>query len=442
MSNMRIFRASNNKIKGEIPSSICNISSLELLDLSQNELEGLIHQCLGNFSATLSVLDLRMNHFHGGIPAIYAKDNMLRTLAFNGNQLQGPIPRSISLCINLQVIDLGNNMIKGTFPSWLDALPELQVLVLRSNRLHGFVDMNSEAQSPFLKLHIFDISRNQFTGPFPSWYFNNFYAMKTVNRSSTGHELYMGKEYNLYQYSDGSYTYHYRDSVTITTKGLDAHLQGISFPRTTIDLSSNKFEGSIPDVVGNLVALTMLNMSNNRLTGPIPESLGNLVHLESLDLSSNHLTGEIPQELTSITFLEVLNLSCNGLEGRIPQGKQFDTFLNTSYMENKGLCGPPLSRKCQGHEMETPPPPPPPPPHDDSEDDSYFAFSGFTWQAVLTGYIFGMIIGLAAGCLSFSTGRPKWFATMIDEEVYKIMKKYRRGGRVPVRRIPSSLRLP
>ncbi|XP_047331852.1 receptor-like protein 9DC3 [Impatiens glandulifera] len=418
MSRMRTFRASNNKIKGEIPSSICNMKVLNLLDLSQNELEGPIHPCFGNFSTKLRVQDLRNNNLHGGIPEPYAEDNMLSVLALNGNGLQGPIPESLSLCKHLQVLDIGNNMINGTFPIWVDALPELEVLVLRSNKFHGFLDF-SKTPSPFPRLRIFDISHNEFTGPLPSFYFNNFNAMKTVNQNRT----------NLTTFTNG-----YEVSVTMTMKGFDARIEGfILRSRTIIDLSSNKFEGAIPDVVGKLFGLTMLNISNNRLNGHIPVKLGNLVQLEHLDLSSNHLTGEIPQELTSLTFLEVLNLSCNGLEGHIPQGKQFNTFSNTSYMENVALCGPPLSRKCQGREI------PIPSPNDDSEnDDSDYAFmNGFTWQAVLMGYASGMIIGLGGGCLSFYTGRPKWFATMIDEEGYKIIKKYNRR----VRRLSSNLRL-
>ncbi|CAJ1953072.1 unnamed protein product [Sphenostylis stenocarpa] len=56
-----------------------------------------------------------------------------------------------------------------------------------------------------------------------------------------------------------------------------------------IDLSKNRFEGEIPNVIGELFAMRGLNLSHNRFSGHIPQSLGYLTNLESLDLSSNML---------------------------------------------------------------------------------------------------------------------------------------------------------
>ncbi|XWS09702.1 hypothetical protein CRYUN_Cryun39dG0011900 [Craigia yunnanensis] len=45
-----VFIISNNSLSGQISSLICNLSSLELLDLSHNNLNGTIPQCFGNLS--------------------------------------------------------------------------------------------------------------------------------------------------------------------------------------------------------------------------------------------------------------------------------------------------------------------------------------------------------------------------------------------------------
>ncbi|MBA0879036.1 hypothetical protein Goshw_011381 [Gossypium schwendimanii] len=42
----------------------------------------------------------------------------------------------------------------------------------------------------------------------------------------------------------------------------------------------------------------------------------------------------------------MLNLSQDNFTGPIPHGKQFNTFSNDSYIGNLGLCGLPLSNRC------------------------------------------------------------------------------------------------
>ena len=81
-SSMYYFFISNNSFSGEIPSTICNVTSLEILDISYNSLSGKIPPCLGNFSY-LFVMDLRMNNFHGTMPKTFPKGNLFITLVFN-----------------------------------------------------------------------------------------------------------------------------------------------------------------------------------------------------------------------------------------------------------------------------------------------------------------------------------------------------------------------
>ncbi|CAL5443110.1 unnamed protein product [Camellia sinensis] len=399
------FFFSQNKLTGEIPSSICNVSSLSILDLSHNHLSGAIPQCLRNLSNFLLVLDLQFNAFQGNIPMIFGKGNQLEILNLNGNQFEGPVPRSLTNCRQLQVLDLGNNKITDTFPYWLGILPELRVLVLRSNKFHGPID-TSKPKLYFPKLRIVDLSHNKFTGHLPGRYFKFFKAMRNKTMPN---EKYLGV---------GAYY-----SVTVTMKGLDIYFTRILTVFTTIDLSSNKFSGDIPNVIGRLNSLIVLNLSHNSLTGLIPSSLGDLTELESLDLSSNQLIGNIPNHLLSLTFLEVFNLSCNRLDGPIPRGKQFDTFGNDSYVGNLGLCGFPLSKECEDNQSQVQPGV-----LLQQEDDSNFV-SGFTWEAVVMGYAYGMALGLVLGFLMFLAGKPKLFVRIVEGKKHKKVKMLRQGGR-------------
>ncbi|PKI36494.1 hypothetical protein CRG98_043112 [Punica granatum] len=89
---------------------------------------------------------------------------------------EGKLPRFLANYSNLEVLDFSNNELEDLFPSWLEALPSLYVLGLRSNKFHGLVKSSRPAQ-PFPRLHIFDISNNNFSGAFPIQYIASFKGM-------------------------------------------------------------------------------------------------------------------------------------------------------------------------------------------------------------------------------------------------------------------------
>lgn len=185
---------------------------------------------------------------------------------------------------------------------------------------------------------------------------------------------------------------------------------------TSVDLSSNKFVGELPEAIGELKLLRLLNISHNSLTGHIPSLLGNMCLLESLDLSSNQLTGTIPWQLTSLTFLSALNLSENNLSGKIPLGRQFDTFSDDSFLGNMALCGVPLTKKCRTVESPT----------QEVDDDE----NQFTWQIILMGYACGLVCGLSVGYIVFKTGKPWRFVRFIEGAQQKLIRRATKNTRV------------
>ncbi|KAM3704854.1 hypothetical protein ACJW31_03G037300 [Castanea mollissima] len=324
----------------KIPRMICNVNYLQVLDISNNRLNGHIPHCLGHFSSFLSVLNMRNNCFQGSMPKTFIKGCMLMTLDFSHNQIQGKIPRSLVQCRMLEVLNLGNNNMNDAFPFWLQSLPELRILILHANRFHGPI-WNPHTKLGFSKLHVIDLSHNNFSGRLPLDYFRTWNAMQMVPAKDKAPPEYMGSQFS-----------YYKDSITVVNKGIEIFLVKILTIFTAIDLSNNRFYGEIPISVGNLKGLIVLNLSSNSFRGHFPSSLGNLTALESLDLSQNELLGEIPQQLIGLTFLEYLNLSHNQLVGPIPQGGHFSTFEISSFEGNFGLCGSPLLNKC-GNNNET-----------------------------------------------------------------------------------------
>ncbi|KAI5340109.1 hypothetical protein L3X38_019383 [Prunus dulcis] len=337
------YMVGSNYYSGEISPSFCNLNHLHILDLSNNSLSGMLPQCLGNSSA-LEILMLMNNSFHGSIPQICPVANSLKMVDLSYNQLQGKVPRSMANCTRLEFLNLGNNHMRDIFPSWLGALPALQFLSLRSNGFHGMIGKYA-TNHDFPKLCIIDLSDNGFSGVLPSNYLENWNSMKSVDESQQTYFLVISTaDNNSAKYS---YGFAYPYSITTFAKGVELKFIWTPYLLRFIDFSSNRFEGEIPaGVIGNLRGLLFLNLSNNALTGLIPSSLWNLTALESLDLSRNQLSGRIPGNLAQLTFLEYFNVSYNHLWGPIPLGQQFGTFLEDSYQGNSGLCGKPLSKKC------------------------------------------------------------------------------------------------
>ncbi|XP_040967162.1 receptor like protein 27-like [Gossypium hirsutum] len=301
------FSLSRNNFHGSIPKSICQGSSLLVLDLSNNSLSGSVPECLIQMSVSLGVLNLKRNNLSSNIPDTFPENCVLQTPDLNRNR-QGEKSTS-----------------------------RLRVLVLRSNKFKR--DVNCRENITWLMLQIIDLASNSFGGKLPHGLLMTWNAMMTEKDEPYSEILH----FQFLKLSELSFL----DSMTVTMKGLELELVKILTIFTSIDFSSNKFEGPIPEAIGDFRVLYLLNFSNNALTCTIPSFLGNLLKLEALDLSSNHLIGQIPLQLANLNFLSFLNLSNNELIGKIPLGTQIQSFPEASFENNARLCGLPLKALCE-----------------------------------------------------------------------------------------------
>ncbi|KAK2972087.1 hypothetical protein RJ640_010250 [Escallonia rubra] len=418
------FSVSNNNIIGAIPASICNASYLQVLDMSNNRFSGTIPSCLIELSQSLGVLNLGKNNLQGNISQTFPGSCSLKTLDLNGNHLEGKIPESLAQCTMLEVLNLGNNTLNDTFPCFLRNSSSLRVLALRFNKLHGGIRCGGFANS-WPNLQIIDLASNYFTGDLPPNYFLNWRGMMV------GEDEVPSKLNNLrFEFMRLSNLY-YQDTVTVSNKGVEMELVKILTIFTSIDFSSNFFEGGIPDTIGELKSLYVLDLSQNALTGSIPRSIGNLKQLGSLDLSLNKISGTIPTELASLTFLSFLNLSYNQMAGKIPISVQFLTFTESSFEGNKGLCGPQLNIGCDSDKTAGSSTP-------TIEQQHSHPNAEVNWDYIsaVLGYVVGL--GVIIVPLIYCERYRDWYYKYADQVVFRILRQQEQARRRHGRRVHGS----
>lgn len=391
---------SNNTLNGSIPDSLCNASYLLVLDLSNNNISGTIPSCL--MAMNLGVLNLRKNNLMGPVPDMFSSACSLRTLNLHNNKLDGKIPNSLSNCTSLEVLDLGNNNIMDVFPCLLKNISTLRVLVLRKNNLYGRIGC-PKTNGTWNMLQIVDLAINNFNGKLPGNCFTRWEAMMSDENQAESKVKHI--HYQFLQYNSPKY---YRDSVTVTIKGQRMDLIKILTLFTSIDFSFNNFEGEIPKELFDFKALYTLNLSNNAFSGKISQSIRNLKDLECLDLSNNSLEGNIPTELATLSFLSVLNLSFNHLFGKIPTGTQIQSFPETSFIGNKGLCGPPLITNCSAN----------------TSSKTTESAKDFDWQYIITGVGFGVGAGVFLPTLMIWERGRKWSNDTIDNFLLRVFSLF------------------
>lgn len=320
------------------------------LDLSRNQLTGILPKELGNLTA-LQELRLSKNLLRKQLPASMGKLTQLTVLELQQNAFGGALPEEAYYWQHLQKLNLAYNQFDGTVSDLLPYWPQLNYLNLRYNQ---FAEVLPAASVLPRNLEYLDLSHNVFTGYWLiGW--SELSVLTYLNLSAN--EL------------DGGLPSDWSDAQALQELYLaDNHFAGnipigrVNAPLTVLDLSNNLFDGPLSPALLSIESLTQLNIYNNRFTGTLPNvralnnlvswragsnrfsgslplGLGRLPNLTALDLSHNQLSGQLPDSLAQATALIDLNLAGNRLSGPIPTAWAMLPELARLDLSNNQLTG-------------------------------------------------------------------------------------------------------
>ncbi len=285
------LRLGGNRLCGELPAELGNLTALEVFDLSDNyRLGGVIPEEFYQMK-NLRVWKMRFSNVHGSISDKIGQLTQMDSLELWGAPwdmtqngfvpkaentcLSGEIPAEIGQLTKASYIVLGRNNFTGEIPAEIGQLENLQYLDIARCKLSGELPASL---GQLKKLSTFFVSGNQLTGEIPAE---------------------MGEMTSLKEF--------YADE--------------------------NAFTGTIPSTFAQLPRMLRLSLASNKLSGEIPAVASQMENLGLLYLDNNNLTGEIPAELggKQQPLLVAVSLTNNNLTGNLPAKTPHDYYVNGVY---------------------------------------------------------------------------------------------------------------
>ena len=339
---------SSNELSGPIPAELANLAALEELQLFENELSGPIPPELGSL-ANLERLTLFDNRLNGPIPSELGNLSELVQLHLGSNALSGPIPPELGSLTRLDQLDLSFNRLTGAIPSELGSLVRLRDLKLEANQLTGPIPPKLASLTRLRWLYL---RWNQLTGPIPPGFVRmgslfRFYLGGNASLCRPGTSVFATWLQGIEQQDAGAGR---QDAGTLTlcNKIDNTTLQSLYQSTggagwTTSDGwlaggALDQWYGVVTDSLGRVITL---DLAHNGLSGRLPPTLGLLDQMTQLRIGSNDLSGRLPSSLASLPMRE-LHYWDTGLCA--PTEERFQEWLKSiPSHEGTGRACPPMS---------------------------------------------------------------------------------------------------
>ncbi|CAH9122410.1 unnamed protein product [Cuscuta epithymum] len=180
----------SNHFNASVPTSLCRLQSLQLLDLSLNHISGTLPKCLSNLtkmvvheqnpSASISYSIAGKSH---GIDEAFSPDDeiidvvwkgkvtefrstlkLVKSIDLSSNMLNGEVPTEITLLVGLVSLNLSRNNLMGQIPLRIGNLANLDSLDLSNNHLSGSIP---QSLGLIHGISVLNVSNNNLSGKIP-----------------------------------------------------------------------------------------------------------------------------------------------------------------------------------------------------------------------------------------------------------------------------------
>jgi Leucine-rich repeat (LRR) protein len=336
---------------GSLPSELGLMTDLTTLSLEQNSIiTGTIPNTLQKLTSLRSFLCLYCS-LTGEIPNwIGTSWSELRVLGLTQNTIFGSIPSSMEKLTNLVVLGLDDNLLTGSLDA-LQSLPLLEQAYLENNYFVG--NITDSFFNVSLGLKTLDASGNRLGGEVPIHLMSRLRVLDLHdNRLSVFQDAIpddnslalLALQNNPLQGTVPDNLQNLRALTHLDLSSTDLSGKIPELPDNTkltyLFLANTNFDaGSIPKSYQKFIKLVDLSLKASSRTGQIPSWFDNLDELKLLDLHQNDLTGTIPPSLGNMTKLEFLLLNRNQLDGTIPSELVSASSLQIVFLDGNSLSG-------------------------------------------------------------------------------------------------------
>ncbi|KAL9669018.1 hypothetical protein QQ045_006559 [Rhodiola kirilowii] len=307
-----VFKRHN--LPGRLPPELVKLPYIQTVDLAYNFLNGSIPKEWA--SLPLQFIGLLANRLSGEIPVELGNITSLTYMNLEANQLSGTIPSEIGKLVNLRALFLTSNKLRGTLPTELGALRNLRTFRINDNEFRGQIPDFIQNWKNLTRL---EMMASGLTGPIPS----SISALESLTDLRISDIISPVRGFPPL-YSMTGLTRILLRNCNLTGE-IPSYIWGLDRLRV-LDLSFNKFVGTLPSSI-TTSTLVFIFLSSNLLEGDIPQEM--LKPGTNVDISYNNLKWQGPQQPVCQNDLELnLNLYRSfsgepGLKGVIPCAESF-----------------------------------------------------------------------------------------------------------------------